>query len=359
DAKVDLTNVDTSDTRSMQTNASGQYVFPGLPPGTYTLKFTKPGFATTTVSAFKADVTKSYTFDIKLEIHSGAETVEVTATGQAELQTTDAVVGGVIGGALLTRLPTLNRDATELLTLQPGSTPYDDSTGFGNGGGTIAGARSDPNTVSLDGIDITDNVMTGGANEQPIVPVGVDSVDEFRVGVTNNNASFGRSSGGQITLISHSGTNTYHGTAYWFHQNDNLNANTWELNHTPVRDNTGAITSPSTPRPEQKDNRVGVSFGGPIRKDKTFIFGNYEIRRFPQALAFTRLVPSDTLKQGKLIFNGTTYDLGAPAGTGGCGSAGTTDCDPRHLGISPTVQSLWNLMPTGNDNTVPGADGVN
>jgi carboxypeptidase family protein len=359
DAKVDLTNVATSETRSVQTNASGQYVFPGVAPGTYTLKFTKPGFATTTVSAFKADVTKSYTFDIKLEIRSSAETVEVNATSAAELQTTDAVVGGVIGGALLSRLPTLNRDATELLTLQPGSTPYDDSTGFGNGGGTIAGARSDQNTVSLDGIDITDNVITGGANEQPILPVGVDAVDEFRVGVTNNNASFGRSAGGQITLISRSGTNSYHGTAYWFHQNDDLNANTWELNHTPVRDNTGAITSPFTPKPEQKDNRVGVSFGGPIRRDKTFIFGNYEVRRFPQALPFTRLVPSDTLKQGKLVFGGTTYDLGAPAGTGGCGASGTTDCDPRHLGISPTVRALWGLMPTGNDNTVPGADGVN
>ena len=359
DAKVDLTSVATNETRSAQTNASGQYVLPGITPGTYTLKFAKPGFAITTVSAFKVDVTKSYTFDIKLEIRSSAEIVEVTATSAAELQTTDAVVGGVIGGALLNRLPTLNRDATELLTLQPGSTPYDDSTGFGNGGGTIAGARSDQNTVSLDGIDITDNVITGGANEQPILPVGVDAVEEFRVGVTNNNASFGRSAGGQITLISKSGTNSYHGTAYWFHQNDNLNGNTWELNHTPVRDNTGAIKSPFTPKPEQKDNRVGLSFGGPIRKDKTFIFGNYEIRRFPQALSFTRLVPSNTLKQGKLVFNGTTYDLGAPAGTGGCGMGGTIDCDPRHLGISPTVKALWALMPTGNDNTVPGADGFN
>jgi hypothetical protein len=359
DATVSLTNTATNETKTLTTNSAGQYVFPGIAPGTYTLKVSKAGFATMSFSNVKLDVNKSYTYDAKLEVSSGKEIVEVAATGQAELETADAVVGGVIGGDMLTRLPTLNRDATELLTLQPGSTPYDDSTGFGNGGGTVAGARSDQNTISLDGIDITDNVITGGANEAPIIPVGVDAVDEFRVGVTNNNASFGRSAGGQITLISHSGTNNYHGTAYWFHQNDNLNANTWDLNHTPVKDALGNIKTPFTPKPEQKDNRVGLSFGGPIRKDKTFIFGNYEVRRFPQALSFTRLVPSDTLKQGKLIFNGTTYDLAAPAGTGGCGASGTTDCDPRHLGISPTVQALWGLMPTGNDNTVPGADGVN
>jgi Carboxypeptidase regulatory-like domain len=351
DAKVQLNNIDTNETKEMMTNSAGQYTFPGVAPGKYKVTITKSGFATFVVSNLVVDVNKSYPVDVKMEIRSSSEVVEVAAGAEVELQKADAVVGGVIGGEMLTRLPTLNRDATELLTLQPGSTPYDDSTGFGNGGGTVAGARSDQNTISLDGIDITDNVITGGANEAPIIPVGVDAVDEFRVGVTNPNATFGRSAGGQITLISHSGTNNYHGTAYWFHQNDNLNANTWDLNHTP--DGKG---NKFTEKPEQKDNRVGLSFGGPIRKDKTFIFGNYEVRRFPQALSFTRLVPSDTLKQGKLVFNGTTYDLGAAAGTGGCGPSGTTDCDPRHLGISPTVQALWALMPEGNDDTVPGAD---
>src|SRR5215472_13903874 len=350
-AKAQITNMGTNESKETATNSAGQFSFPGVAPGTYKVTISKSGFANFVMANLVVDVNKSYTVDVKLEIRSSSETVEVSAGAQAELETADAVVGGVVGGEMLSRLPTLNRDATELLTLQPGSTPYDDSTGFGNGGGTIAGARSDQNTISLDGIDITDNVITGGANEAPIIPVGVDAVDEFRVGVTNANATFGRSAGGQITLISRSGTNSYHGTAYWFHQNDDLNANTWELNHTPVKDASGKVTSPFTPRPEQKDNRVGLSFGGPIRRNKTFIFGNYEVRRFPQALSFTRLVPSDTLKQGELIFNGTTYDLAAPAGTGGCGASGTTDCDPRHLGISPTVKALWGMMPTGNDDT--------
>jgi hypothetical protein len=360
DAKAQLTNMATNDTKETMTNSAGQFTFPGVTPGTYKVTITKAGFATSVVGNLIVDVSKSYTVDVKLEIRSGNEIVEVSAGAQAELQTADAVVGGVVGGEMLSRLPTLNRDATELLTLQPGSTPYDDSTGFGNGGGTIAGARSDQNTVSLDGIDISDNVIAGGANEAPIIPVGVDAVDEFRVGVTNANATFGRSSGGQITLISHSGTNQYHGTAYWFHQNDNLNANTWELNHTPSKDPAGNPLT-YTKKPETKDNRVGASFGGPIRKDKTFIFGNYEIRRFPQALAFTRLVPSDTLKQGILVFGGTQYNLASPALVCGPATAGgpLVACDPRGLGISPTIKALWAQMPEGNDNTIAGADGQN
>src|SRR5579859_2131899 len=296
DAEVNLTNTATNIARTTTTNAVGQFTFPGISPGPYKVTVTKPGFGTYVVSNLTVDVNKSYSVDVKLEVRSSTETVEVAATTQAELETADAVVGNVVSGEMLTRLPTLNRDATELLTLQPGSTPYD-ATGFGNNGGTIAGARSDQNTISIDGIDVTDNVIAGGSNEAPIIPAGVDAVDEFRVGVTNNNASFGRSSGGQITLVSKSGTNDYHGTMYWFHQNSALNANTWENDHTP--DGKG---NKFTPKPQQRDNRGGLSFGGPIKKDRTFFFGNYELRRFFQSIEFTRLIPSPSLMQGNLTF---------------------------------------------------------
>jgi hypothetical protein len=212
DATVNLTNTATNETKTVTTNSSGQYVFPNAAPGTYTLKISKTGFATTTFSNIKLDVSKSYTYDAKLEVSSGKEIVEVTAGAVAELQTTDAVMGGVVGGAMMTHLPTLGRDASELLTLQPGSTPYDSAqTGFGNGGGTIAGARSDQNSIVMDGIDITDNVISGGATEKPIIPIGVESVDEFRAEITNENVTFLRSSGGQVAIISKSGGNAYHG----------------------------------------------------------------------------------------------------------------------------------------------------
>ena len=355
DAEVNLSNTATNIARTTTTNAVGQFTFPGVTPGPYKVTVTKSGFGAYVLSNLIVDVNKSYTVDVKLELRSGAETVEVAATAQAELETADAVVGNVVSGEMLGRLPTLNRDATELLTLQPGSTPYD-ATGFGNNGGTIAGARSDENTISIDGIDVTDNVIAGGANEAPIIPAGVDAVDEFRVGVTNNNASFGRSSGGQITLVSKSGTNNYHGTMYWFHQNSALNANTWENDHTP--DGKG---NKFTAKPEQRDNRGGVSFGGPIKKDKTFFFGNYELRRFFQSFEFTRLIPSPSLMQGTLTFKDAAGNTVAyPLATSTLCGAGTTACDPRALGISPTVKQLWSkISETGNDNTVPGADGLN
>src|SRR5215472_2588821 len=333
-AKAQITNMGTNESKETATNSAGQFSFPGVAPGTYKVTISKSGFANFVMANLVVDVNKSYTVDVKLEIRSSSETVEVSAGAQAELATADAVVGGVVGGEMLSRLPTLNRDATELLTLQPGSTPYD-ATGFGNNGRTIA----------------------GGANEAPIILAAMETMDEFRVGVTNANATFGRSAGGQITLISQSGSNNYHGSVYWFHQNDDLNANTWENNHTPVIDPaTGNVKTPFTPRPEQRDNRGGVSFGGPLQHDKTFFFGNYEVRRFFQSLEFTRLVPSPSLKQGILTFGGVQYNL---ATSTACGAGGNLACDPRGIGISPTVQSLWSLMPAGNDNTVPGADGVN
>jgi hypothetical protein len=348
DASVELLNTATNDTKTATTGASGQYIFPSVSAGTYTLKISKAGFATTTFANLKIDVTKSYTYDATLEISSGKEIIEVSAAARAELQTTDAVMGNVVGGAMMTRLPTLGRDASELLTLQPGSTPYDSNqTGFGNGGGTIAGARSDQNSTIVDGIDITDNVISGGATEKPIIPIGVESVDEFRVEITNENASFARSSGGQIVINSKSGTNTFHGSGYWFHQNSALNANSWDNNRSGIK------------KPPTHDNRVGTSIGGPIFKNKTFFFANYEVRRFPQSLQDTRIMPSAQLRLGILQFrdaagNLNQYDLKTSML---CGPNGNAACDPRAIGISPTISKLWQMMPQGTDPSI--GDGNN
>lgn len=349
DAAVSLTNTATNEVKTTSTNSSGQYVFPNVSPGTYTLKISKPGFATTTFSNIQFNVSKSYTYDAKLEVSSSKEIIEVTAGAVAELQTTDAVMGNVVSGTMMTRLPTLGRDASELLTLQPGSTPYDGGQGgsFGNGGGTIAGARSDQNSIVMDGIDITDNVIAGGGTEKPIIPIGVESVDEFRAEITNENVTFLRSSGGQIALVSKSGGNSYHGSVYWLHQNSALNANSWDNNRNKIK------------KPPTHDNRGGLWAGGPIRKDKTFFFGNYEIRRFPQSLQDTRIMPSTLLRQGILQFkdaagNLNQYNL---ATSTACGPSGSAACDPRGLGISPTIAKLWGMMPNGTDTSI--GDGAN
>jgi hypothetical protein len=351
DANATLTSITTNESKTVATNSSGEYVFPNVAPGNYNLKISKSGFAVLSFPNIRVDVTKSYTYDAALQVSSGTETVEVSAQAQAELQTADAVVGNVVAENELMTLPTLGRDSRELLTLQPMSTPFESSNGggFGNSGGTIAGARSDQNAFNLDGIDITDNVIAGGGNQAPVIPISVETIEEFRVGVTNNNASFERSEGGQVNIISKTGTNDFHGAVYWYHQNSALNANTWDNGHTP--NGSGLDFTPKQP---QHDNRVGATFGGPLHKNKTFFFGNYELRRFPQAVEVERIVPTQSLRNGILTFNGVQYNL---ATSTLCGASGNLPCDPRGIGISPTVQALWNMMPLGNDPNV--GDGSN
>lgn len=362
DADVVLKNTATNAQVTQKTNSSGQYTFPNVVPGSYQISVQKQGFRTTEVSGLTVDVSKSYTVDVKLELGQISESVTVSTEARVELQTTDAQVGDVIGGTTLGRLPTLTRDASELLTLQPGTTPYDTPAngGFGNNGGTVAGARSDQNSISMDGIDITDNTVGGGATAVNFIPTGVESLEEFRVGVTNANESFSRSSGGQITLISKGGTNTFHADGYWFHQSDGYNANSWDLNHTP--DSNGDSFTRKTPF---KDNREGVSVGGPIFKNRTFFFSNYERRRFPSASQVAHIVPTDSLRQGILEFKDASgvvrqYNLATSqnCGSDANGNPLNLPCDPRGIGVSPTIQALYNLNPAGNSATVPASTGT-
>jgi hypothetical protein len=358
DAAVVLRNKGTNGQVTQKTNSAGQYTFVNVTPGEYEITVKKDGFRTSDVASLTVEVSKSYNVDVRLEIGVASESVTVTTEARVELQTTDAQLGDVVGGTTLVRLPTLQRDASELLTLQPGTTPYDTAGngGFGNQGGTVAGARSDQNTIVMDGIDITDNTVGGGANAQNFIPTGVESLEEFRVGVTNSNATFSRASGGQITLISKGGNNAFHGDGYWFHQSDGLNANSWDLNHTP--DGNGDSFTRKTPF---KDNREGVSIGGPVFKNKTFFFSNYEKRRFPAGQTVTHIVPTDSLRSGILEFKDASgvlrqYNLATAMN---CGPNGNLACDPRGIGISPTLQALYKLNPEGNDSTVAGADGNN
>src|SRR5262245_28253328 len=296
-AEVKLLDQATNRSQIERTNDGGMYIFANVPPGIYTITVAKSGFRTAQVTELKVEVNKSYTLNATLELGQMTEVVQVEAGVGAELQTTDAQVGNVVQTRFLRSLPTLGRSTLELISLQPTTTPGNFASG-----GTVSGARSDQNTLILDGIDVSDN-LTGG---QGIVftqsPVGVDAVDEFRVTIANPNATFGRSAGGQVTLVSPRGGNDFHGVGYWYHQNDNLNANSWTNNRTGVR------------KGELKDNRAGFSLSGPFWKNRTFFFGNYEVRRFPQATNFSRLVPTSSLRSGTLTFrdaagNAVTYQL--------------------------------------------------
>ena len=349
-ANVELSNPATGNTFIATTNAVGQFTFASVPPATYKLTVTMTGFQTKVITDLKLQVSTSRTVPVELEVGELAEVIEVTSEARVELQTTDATVGTVLGGEELQRLPTTNRSAASILLLQPMVMP---GRGLGHSfGGQVSGARADQSTFMLDGGDATsDTEGTGAYNSGsgepgPMIPVPVDSIEEFRVSSTNPNADFSRSPGGQISFITKRGTNNVHGSVYWYHQNDNLNANTWDLNRTGVK------------KPELKDNRFGASAGGALMKDKLFLFGHYEGRRFPRSGTITRLVPTNSLRNGILTFvdgSGTevAYDL---ASSTACGD-GTVVCDPRILGISPVTQALWAMLPQGNDTSL--GDGRN
>jgi hypothetical protein len=346
--KIVLATPDGSINRTTESSTDGLYVFSHVTPATYNVTMTSQGFRTSVLRAIKVDVSKAYTIDVTLEIGELAQTIEVQAGETVELQTTDAVVGNTIEQARLENLPSPNRDTSAFYELQPGVAPR--SAGGANEGGGVTGSVVDQTTWLLDGIDISDNNQSrlGDANQraEPAIPVPVESIEEFRANVTNPNATFGRAGGGQFSLVTKRGTNNWHGSGYWYHQNDNLNANTWDRNRRGQR------------KTELKDNRFGFTFSGPIWRDKSFFFFNYEGRRFPRITDFSRLVPTASLRAGILRFpdasgNVVSYDL---ATSTLCGN-GTQLCDPRGLGLNPVVRAMLQLSPPGNDSSL--GDGNN
>lgn len=361
-AEVELYDLGTNSTRKVNTDQNGVYRFVNVIPTTYRITATAQGFKKAVFPSIKIDVAKSYNVPITLEVGDVASTIEVQAATSAEIQTMDATVGNAVGGTELLRLPTNNRSAASLLMLQPLVTP---GRGVGSGqSGQVAGARSDQSTFLLDGGDSTNNTEgSGGYNTGfdgvilPMIPVPVESIEEFRVGTTNPNATFGRSQGGQISMVTKRGTNNLHGSVYWYHQNDNLNAMGWDRN----RRNEVLVATGRSPlrKPELKDNRYGFTLGGPILKDRLFMFGHYEGRRWPRTNDVIRTVPLSDLRNGILNFRDASgvvrsYNL---ATSTACGPAGGVACDPRGLGISPVIQSIYNLLP--QQNTGSGGDGLN
>jgi hypothetical protein len=365
DAAVTLTNKGTGATQKATTLGDGHYLLANVPPGIYDLTFTKKGFETAKVSNQQVRVGITTTANIKLKVGAESITVEVTATG-AELQTLDASVGNVFDQQALEKLPSLSRDATAILLIQPLAAPgLNGAPGSGEGnltGGGIAGARADQNTFMLDGGDATSNTEGGGgyaqqaasgfaATPRAAIPTPVESLQEMRV-VTNNSNTFARSSGGEVQMVTRSGNNGWHGAAYENNQNTDYNANSW-ANNNNRKPGAACLTStdPSCfglPRSVWVDNRYGGRLGGPILKDKAFFFLMYEGHNFKKGVPFTRLVPSDLLRQGIMQYpdaGGTIHQVNFLTDNTICGGP----CDPRHKGLSPAIASIWALEPTGND----------
>lgn len=347
-AQIELINMETGAKNPATTSAQGSYAFPSVAPGTYRVTATAKGFRTSAITGVSVQVNSTSTVNVSLEVGEVTSTVEVSgAAQQVELQRSDSTLGDVIGQKPLLQLPTRLRQAQELTFLQAGATQGNG----GDSGGSVAGAVNDQTTFTLDGIDITDNSTNSTINSdqgsRPVLMVSVEATDEFRVAIANANSNFTRGSGAQVSLIQRSGTNQFHGSLFWYTQNSDLNANSWDNNYIKLG------------KPKVEDNRVGGRFGGPIVKDKTFFFLEYEARRYPETFLISSTVPTASLKQGILRFrdaSGTvdSYNLATSAL---CGAQGNSACDPRGIGASPTMSAMMALEPAGNNSTI--GDGLN
>ncbi len=283
DVEVTATRIETGTVTTTKTNGAGIYFFTGLMPGHYHLMIRKPGFKEVAIKEFELQVQDKSEQNFALEIGSVSETVTVEAGGLV-INTTDATVSTVVDRQFAENLPMNGRSFQTLIQLTPGTvvTP----SNFNDGGQfSINGQRAASNYWMVDGVSANIGIGTsvttgagnglggalgsfsamGGTNSL----VSVDALQEFRIQTSTYAPEFGRTPGGQISIVTRSGTNQFHGSAFDYLRNDVFDANNWFngvniLNATPI------------PKAKERQNDFGGTFGGPILKEKTFFFFSYE-----------------------------------------------------------------------------------
>jgi hypothetical protein len=340
--------------RSTKTDAQGVYEFAQIPPGTYAITAVASGFATTRINEVQLLVNSPSTQNFTLGVASTATVVEVQ--GQTELvNTQDASIGNAFNSTQILNLPIEGRDPVEILSLQPGVS-YVGGRGvdqsYDSRGGSVNGARSDQTNVTLDGVDNNDS--NKGLAFQGALRSTLDSLEEFRVATSNTNADSGRSSGAQVSLVTKSGTNNFHGAIYEYNRSNVGEANDWFNEQAQV----GAGLSN---RPGQLiRNTFGAALGGPIIKDKLFFFATYEGQRTRENLQVTRTVPSLLLRAGTIQYfdsSGGLQQLGPTQIASmdpNCTGLGTC---PLGAGVNPAALVVLNSYPAPN--TTAAGDGLN
>ena len=313
DVAVTLVDTKTNTSYATSSNAVGAYFFAKLLPGPgYKVTFTKQGFETVVVSDLYLAVNTTHTQNAQLQIGKTTETIEVKGLASAvSLDTNDAAIGNSMDMNMVHELPVLIRDSpAALLGYQPGVTNLNiaaqsgDDTGTMSREGSVAGARTDQTNMTLDGLDVND--FAAGFAFEVVGNAPVDSVQEFHGEVANPLSNEGRGSGGQIAMVTKSGTNSFHGAAYEYYRTRGFEANDFFNN----------FANPVVPRTPLVRNQFGADFGGPILKDKLFFFFNYEGRRDARGASITTTVPLDSFKQGTInyITTGGTIGSVTPAG---------------------------------------------
>jgi hypothetical protein len=356
---VTLSNPSTGFSQSTKTDNHAAYQFLQIPPGTYNLTVSHAGFATIKQEGLQLLVNVPVTSDVTLRVKGEMAVVEVTGN-TVQVNSEDATLGNAFGTQQIESLPFEGRDPTQILSLQPGVTFVGTNVDQNQDsrGGSVSGARSDQTNITLDGID--DNDQVKGYAFQGALRSTLDSLQEFRVTTSSANADQGRSSGAQVTLVTKGGTNHFHGSVYEFNRTNVGQANDWFNKQSQLQ-----AGLPNVPG-QLIRNTFGATFGGPIVKNRVFLFLAYEGQRTRENAQATRVVPSDNLRQGIMSYD-CTGDPACPASgietltrqdlatmDPKCTGNGTCPLGP---GANSAVMALFQQYPHPNSSAV--GDGLN
>ncbi len=297
-ANVALTNTASGQTRRTVTNSQGFYTFPLMPAGAYDLIVGASGFASRKVSDIALQVGRSERIDLALQLVRGQATVQVEGRPPL-IQTASAAIGDELSGQRINSLPLNGRQFSQLALLAAGAIPpYSNSatqqfnTPAMGLGFSVDGQRSERNNFSLDGITLVEP-FAYSLTASP----SIDAIREFRVEENSYSADQGLVSGAQVNIVSRSGSNRFAGTAYEFFRNSALDAENY-------------FDDPARPIPPFRQNQFGAALGGPIRRDRTFFFTQYEGFRIRQSVTNTTLLPTQSERQGD--FSGINPATGLP-----------------------------------------------
>jgi hypothetical protein len=308
----------------------GYYVFLSLAPGQYTLTVQADGFRPGVLRGVALNVATTVAAPVRLEISAAAQTVSVEAK-QTTIQGSDAQVGREVVLRDIEVLPQLERNPIALAIFQPGVQIVGGNIGFSRVNGTRLGS----NVVKVDGIDATD--LTNGTLAFSGFAATTDSTAQFRVITHGGKAEYGRAAGAQVEMISRSGTNRWSGNVFDYHRNTVLNANDFFNNAAGV------------PRPAIIQNVFGGSVGGPLRRDRTFVFATYEGRRTHEQEVRNRTVLTPAARGGVFRW--------IPPGSTDIRTFNIVSADPRGKGIDTEVAESLRLLPDPNNSDI--GDGLN
>src|SRR6202050_283058 len=339
-ATVTVHNVDTGVDRITNTTTDGGYLMPELPVGTYDVIFEMSGFQKAKVTAVTVSVAAERRVDIVLKPGEVNQQVIVTGESVPVLDTSSDTLGGTFESSAVEDLPINGRDYTKLLILVPGA------TGEPNGGGdspgsygqfSVNGSRGRANNYLLDGTDMNDGyrnlpaINQGGVFGTPGTILPEDSIQELSV-LSNTEAEYGRNSGSVVNIITKSGGNTFHGSAFEDFRNAVLNARNY-------------FNDVGQPKDAFRNNQFGGALGGPIIKDKLFFYASYEGQR--EGMAITSINDVPTLHDGIAGDpNDYTQAIASLGGTVPCTTTVIACVDANSSVINPTILNLYNLCNT-------------